>query len=59
MNQPDQEPQPTPITPELREWALKHFDEELALAQLQELMEKGGLEFHEFVQELEQIVEGQ
>jgi hypothetical protein len=58
MNQPDQEPEPIPITPEIREWALKHFDEEEVLAELLELREKGGLEFHEFVRELEQIVEG-
>jgi hypothetical protein len=54
-----QEPEETRLTPELREWILKQIDEEVALAELQELMEKGGLEFHQFVQELEQIVDGQ
>jgi hypothetical protein len=56
MNQPDQEPEAIPLTPELREWILKHLDEERALAELQVLREKGGQEFQEFVHELEQIV---
>jgi hypothetical protein len=58
MHEQDPEPQPIPLTPELREWILKQFDEDMALAELQELEENGGLKLDEFVMELEQIVEG-
>ena len=44
------------LTPELRAWALQQFTEEEIVAGLQELREKGGLEFREFVQELEQVL---
>jgi hypothetical protein len=33
-----------------------HATEEEILAELQELKEKGGLELHQFIEELEQIV---
>jgi hypothetical protein len=46
----------TPLTPELREWLLQDFNEEEVLADFREVREKGGLELHEFIQELEQVV---
>ncbi len=46
----------TPLTPELRAWALQQFTEEELVAGLRELQEHGGLELSEFLSELEQIV---
>jgi hypothetical protein len=46
------------LTPELRAWLLQQSTEEEIVAGLRELREKGGLEFHEFVRELEQVVHG-
>jgi hypothetical protein len=48
----------TRLTPELRAWLLQQSTEEEIVVGLRELREKGGLEFHEFVQELEQVVHG-
>ena len=45
-----------PITPELREWALRQINEAEIIAALRELREQGGLELRDFLQELEQIV---
>lgn len=42
-----------PITQELRELALQDLNEEQIVANLKELREKGGLELHEFLHELE------
>ena len=50
----DQASRETSLSPELREWLLRQFTEEEAIAALRELREKGGLELREFIQELEQ-----
>lgn len=45
-----------PLTPELRAWLdQQHTDEEI-IAWVRELREKGGLEFSEFLPELDKIV---
>jgi hypothetical protein len=44
----------TRLTPELLEWARQLYTEEEIVAALQEVREKGGLELHEFIQDLEQ-----
>lgn len=41
------------LTPEIRAWAAQQFNEEELCAGLREIEETGGLEFHEFVHELE------
>lgn len=41
------------VTPEIRAWAAQQFSDEELLAGLREIEETGGLEFHEFVHELE------
>lgn len=43
---------------ELRQWALRNLDVEEATATLKELKENGGLRLRDFLDELEQIVEG-
>ncbi|MBI1917592.1 MAG: hypothetical protein HYS12_23100 [Planctomycetes bacterium] len=50
----DQLPRESRISPELREWLLRRFSEEEAVANLRELREKGGLELWDFIEELEQ-----
>jgi len=44
----------TGLTPELLEWARQRYTEEEIVAALREVREKGGLELHEFIQDLEQ-----
>jgi hypothetical protein len=44
------------ISPELREWACRTFNEEEFLAGLREIETTGGLEFKDFIHELEQEV---
>jgi hypothetical protein len=44
-----------PLTPELRAWLDQQHTEEEIIAWVQELKEKGGLEFHEFFPELEKM----
>lgn len=46
----------SPVPPDLREWASQLFTEEETAAGLRDLRENGGLELHEFLPELEQIV---
>jgi hypothetical protein len=46
----------SPLPPELREWARQLFTEEETAAGLRDLQEHGGMELHEFLPELEQIV---
>ena len=41
---------------ELREWLLQQSTEQEIVAELQDLRKNGGLEFSEFVDELEQMV---
>jgi hypothetical protein len=53
---PDQPRPQHRLSPELRQWALQDLNEEEICAELQELREKGGLELHEFIQELEQVL---
>ncbi len=48
--------QGTRLTPEQLEWARQQFTEEEVVAGLRELREKGGMELHEFLPELEQMV---
>lgn len=43
----------TPLTPELLDWARQQFPEEEVLKGLQQVREKGGLELHEFIHELD------
>jgi hypothetical protein len=43
-----------PLTPEQRQWLLQQLSEEQAVALLQEMREKGGLELKDFIQELEE-----
>jgi hypothetical protein len=45
-----------PLTPELRQWLLEQDTEEDLEAALRDMRENGGLELHEFLPELEQIV---
>jgi hypothetical protein len=45
-----------PLTPELLDWARQQYSEEELVAALRELRTQGGLELHNFIQELEQIV---
>ncbi len=47
-------PQSQPVTPELLEWARRTFNEEEFLAGLREIQTTGGLEFKDFIHELEQ-----
>jgi hypothetical protein len=51
---PGKEPQRTPITPEIIEWARQQLNEEETVAGLREIRETGGLELDDFIQELEQ-----
>lgn len=46
---------PIPVPPEVLEWARRNFSEEDALADLREVQETGGLELHEFIDELERL----
>lgn len=41
------------VTPEIRAWAAQQFSDEELLAGLREIEQTGGLEFHEFVHDLE------
>jgi hypothetical protein len=47
-------PQSQPVTPELLEWARRTFNEGEFLAGLREIQATGGLEFKDFIHELEQ-----
>jgi hypothetical protein len=46
----------SPLTPELREWLDKQHTDEEIIAWIQEIREKGGLEFDEFFPELEKLL---
>jgi hypothetical protein len=46
-------PAPMKLTPELLEWARNQYSDEELVAALKEFREKGGLELHEFIHELE------
>ena len=43
------------LTPEFIAWAMQDFDLEKALASYREVLETGGLELKDFIQELEQL----
>ena len=45
-----------PLTPELRAWLNQQHTEEEIVAWIQQLREQGGVEFSEFLPELEEIV---
>jgi hypothetical protein len=45
--------EPIPLSPELLEWAKQQFNEEEAIAGIEEVRRTGGMELHEFIQELE------
>ena len=45
---------PVPLTPELREWALRQYTEEEIVAGLQEARQQNGPELNETVRRLEQ-----
>ncbi len=45
------------ISPELLAWARQQFNEEEFIAGLREVQEKGGLELHDFIDELERELE--
>lgn len=45
--------EPTPLTPELLEWAKQQFNEEETIAGIEEVKRTGGMELHEFIHELE------
>ena len=47
---------PVKLPPEVLAWANQQFSEEEAAAGIREIRATGGLELHEFVQDLEQIV---
>jgi hypothetical protein len=43
------------LTPEILEWAMQNFNREEALAGYREVLETGGLQLRDFIQELEQL----
>jgi hypothetical protein len=49
-------PKPMKITPELREWALRTFNEEECVAGIKEIEATGGVELRDFIDELEQEI---
>ena len=46
-------PAPIPVTPELREWALREFSEEEIATGIREIRETGGLTFDDVIRGLE------
>jgi hypothetical protein len=48
-----QEREETLLTPELLDWARRQFSEEEIVAGIREIRETGGLEFRDFIEELE------
>jgi hypothetical protein len=52
VDQIDVHAEKTEITPELRQWAQQQFTDEEILAGLQEVRDKGGVEFSQIVEDL-------
>ncbi len=48
--------EPTRMSPELLEWAIRQFNDEETLAGIEEIRQTGGLKFEDFIHELEAIV---
>jgi len=44
------------LTPELLEWALQQINEEEIVTGIREIRETGGLQFNDFIKELEAII---
>jgi hypothetical protein len=48
-------PEPIPVTPEIKEWMLRQFDDETAAADLREIMATGGVSFEELLRYIEEV----